>query len=272
MSADEKGPERRLPEGVRSVVAVGGGKGGVGKSSVAANLAVSFSIEGLRVGLLDADVYGPNQPQMFGIGPEPVIQEDGLPAPVLRHGVKVFSMGLLMGRDAPVVWRGPLLHGAVRQMLFDVRWGELDVLLVDLPPGTGDVPLSVAQTVPLSGAVVVTTPQSLAACDVRRAVAMFRKLEVPVLGVVENMAEFVCPHCGKGSRAFGQGGAEALSRDMDVELLGQVPLDPAVCDSGEKGAPVVVARPESPAADAFRRIARRVEARLDVLARARDVD
>ena len=196
-------PQRALPQGVRNIVAVAAGKGGVGKSTVSVNLAVALTAQGLRTGLLDADVYGPNLPQMMGVANHvPRIGDDGKIEPASAHGVRLMSMGFLLDAEAPVIWRGPLLHGAMSQFLNDVRWGELDVLVVDLPPGTGDVQLSIGQLVPLTGAVIVTTPQNVALLDVMKAAAMLRKLEVPIFGVVENMGDFLCPHCGRSSRIF----------------------------------------------------------------------
>ena len=224
----EPQPEKALPEGVRHIVAVGAGKGGVGKSTVAVNLAVAMAAEGLRAGLLDADVYGPNLPQMMGVQNHvPRLGDDGKIEPAEAHGVRLMSMGFLLEPDSPVIWRGPLLHGAMNQFLRDVRWGGLDVLVVDLPPGTGDVQLSIAQTVPLAGAVIVTTPQSIALCDVLKAAAMFRKLEVPIFGVVENMGDFVCPHCRQSSRVFSHGAARKFAEKYGVPLQEHHPL--AVC-------------------------------------------
>ncbi|MFA6029302.1 MAG: Mrp/NBP35 family ATP-binding protein [Elusimicrobiota bacterium] len=257
--------ESVLPPGVRNVVAVGSGKGGVGKSSVSVNLAAALAREGARVGLLDADVYGPNQPQMLGLGGRrPKVDAENRILPLENHGVRLMSMGFLMDDDTPVIWRGPMLHGAVRQFLAEVLWGELDYLLVDLPPGTGDVQLSLCQSAPIVGALVVTTPQSIAVSDVRKAVAMFRKLEVPVLGVVENMSVFACPHCGKASRLFGAGGGKGLSEDFRIPDLGSIPLDPLVCEGGERGVPVVLSHPESAAAAAFRSLARQVAAQVSL--------
>ncbi len=256
-----------LPAGIKNVVVVASGKGGVGKSTVAANLAVSLHLEGAKVGLLDADVYGPNQPQMMGIddyelkaGPDNKIE------PPWALGIPVMSMGFLMEPDAPVIWRGPMLHGAVTQFLKDVKWGDLDYLIVDLPPGTGDVQLSLCQAAPIRGAVIVTTPQSIATSDVRKAVSMFKKLNVPILGIVENMGEFVCPHCSKASAIFSSGGAEALAKKYSVPLLGRVPLDPAVCDTAEKGTPISSSRPDSVPARAFRALARQVASRVSTFA------
>ena len=257
--------ERLVPSGIKNVIAVGSGKGGVGKSTVACNLAVSLALDGAKVGLMDADVYGPNQPQMMGVSDfEPQPHPDNKIDPAEAYGVKVFSMGFLMEADQPVIWRGPMLHSAVTQFLRDVNWGELDYLVVDLPPGTGDVQLSLCQSVPLVGAVIVTTPQSIAVSDVRKAVAMFHKLNVPILGIVENMAEFACPHCGKISEIFSRGGAEALVKRHKVPLLGKVPLDPSVCETGETGKPAVVSRPDGAPAKAFRTLARQVAAAVSI--------
>ena len=256
-----------MPQGVRNIIAVGSGKGGVGKSMVACNLAVALALEGARVGLLDADIYGPNQPQMLGIvGYEPNPGPDNKLDPPESHGVSLMSMGFLMDPDAPVIWRGPMLHGAVTQFLKDVNWGELDYLVVDLPPGTGDVQLTLCQSVPLMGAVIVTTPQTIALSDVRKAVAMFKKLNVPLLGVVENMGEFVCPHCRKASRIFSQGGAKALSQKYQIPVLGSIPLDPLVCETGEVGKPVTISQPDSAPAKAFRELARQVAAAVSIRA------
>lgn len=254
-----------MPPGVKNIVAVGSGKGGVGKSSVAANLAVCLARDGAKVGLLDADVYGPNQPQMFGVdGYKPHADSNDKIEPAFNHGVKVFSMGFLMDPDTPAIWRGPMLHGAIQQFLKDVLWGELDYLVVDLPPGTGDVQLSLCQSVPLVGSVIVTTPQSVAISDVRKAVAMFKKLNVPILGVVENMSGFACPNCDHVSHPFTKDGAKALAEKHLLPFLGSVPLDGSVCDAGENGTPVALARPEGPVAAAFRSLARQVAAQVSL--------
>ena len=256
-----------LSSGIKNIIAVGSGKGGVGKSTVACNLAVSLAAEGAKVGLMDADIYGPNQPQMMGVGDwEPEVSENNKIDPPVGYGVKVMSMGFLMEPDSPVIWRGPMLHGAINQFFKDVIWGELDYLIVDMPPGTGDVQLTLCQSVPLAGAVIVTTPQSIALSDVRKAAAMFNKLKVPMLGVVENMGTFHCPHCGKDSHIFSEGGAQKLADMHNIPLLGQVPLDPLVCQTGETGKPVSITHPDSAPAKAFRDIARKTAARVSVLA------
>ncbi|MBI4057612.1 MAG: Mrp/NBP35 family ATP-binding protein [Elusimicrobia bacterium] len=257
--------ESALPPGVKNIIAVGSGKGGVGKSTVAANLAVSLALEGAQVGLLDADVYGPNQPQMFGI-PQFDLQPDGEGkiAPPVAHHVKVMSMGFLLKGDTPVIWRGPMLHGAINQFLKDVRWGDTDYLIVDLPPGTGDVQISLCQSVPLLGAVVVTTPQSIATSDVKKAMVMFKRLNVPLLGIIENMTEFICPHCKKTSEIFSHGGAQSLSENYQTPVIGKIPLDPEVCQMGEIGKPIALGRPDSPTAVAFREIAKQLAARISL--------
>lgn len=257
--------ENVMPPGVKNIIAVAAGKGGVGKSTVASNLAVALALDGAKVGLMDADIYGPNQPQMMGVPDhKPFAGEDDKIEPALGHGVKVMSMGFLMEPDKPVIWRGPMLHGAITQFLKDVRWGDLDYLVLDLPPGTGDVQLTLCQTVPLAGAVIVTTPQSIALSDVRKAVAMFKKLNVPILGAIENMSGFVCPHCSKESKIFSEGSAKTLEKSFGISLLGAVPLDPKVCDASETGVPIVVSAPASLPAKAFRETARKVAAAVSV--------
>jgi len=257
--------ESVLPPGIKNLVAVAAGKGGVGKSTVASNLAVALALDGAKVGLMDADIYGPNQPQMMGVkGYEPVADENNKIEPAVSHGVKIMSMGFLMDPDKAVIWRGPMLHGAINQFLKDVKWGELDYLVLDLPPGTGDVQLTLCQTVPLAGSVIVTTPQSIALSDVRKAVSMFKKLNVPILGAVENMSGFVCPHCNKESKIFSEGSAKALKANHGIDLLGGIPLDPAVCEASEVGTPIVVSHPDSAPAKAFRDTARKVAAAVSI--------
>lgn len=263
--ATDKRLASAMPPGVKNIVAVGSGKGGVGKSTLAANLAMSLAMDGASVGLMDADVYGPNQPQMFGIQKSEVAANaQGKLMPPVAHGVKVMSMGFMLDADTPVIWRGPMLHGVVSQFLKDVEWGELDYLVVDLPPGTGDVQLTLCQLVPLCGAVIVTTPQSIALSDVRKAAAMFKKLNVPILGVVENMTEFVCPHCKGRTAIFLEGGAQALSEAYGIPVLGSIPLDPSVCQSGETGHPLAKAFPASETARAMRDMARQVAAKISL--------
>ncbi|OGR90112.1 MAG: hypothetical protein A3J74_02590 [Elusimicrobia bacterium RIFCSPHIGHO2_02_FULL_57_9] len=259
--------ENVMPPGIKNIIVVASGKGGVGKSTVACNLAVALAMEGAKTGLLDADIYGPNQPQMMGVSDyEPRPGADNKLDPPTAYNVRVMSMGFLMDPDAPVIWRGPMLHGAVTQFLKDVKWGELDYLIVDLPPGTGDVQLTLCQSVPLVGAVIVTTPQSIAISDVRKAAAMFNKLRVPMLGVVENMNEFICPHCRKPSEIFSHGGAQTLSKKYDIPVLGSVPLDPMICASSETGKPVVVSHPDSAPAKALRELARQTAAKVSLQA------
>jgi len=269
MTADVKargGFSRQAVPGIRNIVAVGAGKGGVGKSTMSVNLAVALQQKGARVGLMDADVYGPNIPQMLGVKDAPEVSDDKKMIPPVGHGIKVMSMGMLVPPDQPIIWRGPMLHGAVQQFMRDVAWGELDYLIVDLPPGTGDVSLSMSQSVPVAGAVVVTTPQGVSVADVRKAVGMFRQLNIPVLGVVENMSYFACPHCGERTEIFGHGGGKTMAEDLKIPLLGEVPIDVRVRSGGDEGQPVVVAAPDSPAAQAFRDVAGKVAAQISIQA------
>ena len=243
--------------GVRHVIGVGSGKGGVGKSTVTANLACALAATGARVGLLDADLYGPSIPTMMGLNRQPYVINKKL-IPLEAHGVKFISLGLLIEERQPVIWRGPMLAGALKQLVNDVEWGELDYLLIDLPPGTGDIQLSLAQTVPLAGAVVVSTPQAVALADVRRSIAMFEKVNVRIFGIVENMSDFVCPQCGHVEPIFGHGGAEREAKQLDLAFLGRIPLEPSIRATGDAGTPVVVAHPESRSAAAFRGVAEQV--------------
>jgi ATP-binding protein involved in chromosome partitioning len=250
--------------GVRNIVAVSSGKGGVGKTTVAVNLAVSLALDGARVGLMDMDVYGPNVPLMLGCAEaKPEVDGNKL-IPIEAYGVKLMSMAVLQPGDKPMIVRGPILHGLVKQFLTDVKWGELDYLIVDMPPGTGDVQLSLAQLVPVQGAVLVTTPQEVAVMDVRRALRMFETVAVPVLGVVENMSYFIAPDTGVRYNIFGEGGGQKLAEQYGVPFLGAVPLGLEVREGGDKGVPVVVSQPESPQADAFRKVAEEVARQVSI--------
>jgi len=258
----------RIDVGVRNAIAVGSGKGGVGKSTVAVNLAVALARQGARVGLMDADVYGPNVPLMMGVaGARPMSRDGKKIEPIEAHGVKLISIGFLVDAKQPLVWRGPMLHGAIRQFLADVNWNDLDYLIIDLPPGTGDVQLSLSQALPLTGAVIVTTPQAVSMADVVKSIAMFQleQIDVPVLGVVENMSGFVAPDTGKVYDIFGRGGGQVVAEQMGVPYLGAVPIDPDVRVGGDTGAPIVLAHPESPAARALAEIAGRLAASISVL-------
>jgi ATP-binding protein involved in chromosome partitioning len=256
--------EKLVIEGVRNIVAVSSGKGGVGKSTVAVNLAVSLALDGARVGLMDADVYGPNVPIMLGASDaRPEVDVNKL-VPIEAFGVKFMSMALLQPGDKPMIVRGPILHGLVKQFLSDVKWGELDYLIVDMPPGTGDVQLSLAQLVPVQGAVLVTTPQDVAIADVRRALRMFETVAIPVLGIVENMSYFIAPDTGNRYNIFGEGGGQRLAQRYSVPFLGAIPLGIEVREGGDKGVPVVVSQPESPEAQAFRRMSEEVARQVSI--------
>ena len=254
--------EAQALPGVRSIVAVASGKGGVGKSTVATNLAVALSQAGFRTGLLDADIYGPNIPLLMGVEGKPEVKGDNRIVPFFNHGVKLQSLGFFLTDSTPVIWRGPMVMKAVQQLLQETDWGELDVLVIDLPPGTGDVQLTLVQTVPLTGAVLVTTPQNLALLDVQKGAEMFKHVNAPLLGIVENMSYFVCPDCGKETEIFRRGGGQKESERLGIPLLGRIPLESAVCDAGDAGVPVVVGAPESRAGQEFRQVAAAV---VDVL-------
>jgi ATP-binding protein involved in chromosome partitioning len=256
----------RLPvAGVKNVIAVGAGKGGVGKTTVAVNVAVALSKAGSRVGILDGDIYGPNVPMMFGLHTELATESKRI-VPAEKYGIQVVSMGFLTSDETPVIWRGPMLHGAIRQFFGDVAWRDLDYLIVDMPPGTGDVALSLSQTVPVVGAVVVTTPQQVALADSRRAVRMYQKLNIPPLGVVENMSYYACPHCHQESDIFGHGGGEEIARQLEVPFLGRLPIYEPIRVGSDRGVPLVIAEPDSAPARAFVQVAESVAAQISISA------
>jgi len=257
--------EGEILPGVKNIVAIASGKGGVGKSTVCVSLAVALARTGARVGLLDTDIYGPSIPIMMGVKEQPEMEGQKL-IPIEKYGVKLMSIGFLISEDTPLIWRGPMVMKAVEQLLTDVAWGELDYLLMDLPPGTGDVQLTLAQKVPLTGAVIVTTPQDVALLDVVRGISMFRKLNVPILGIVENMSFFLCPHCGGRSEIFSHGGGETASRKFEVPFLGEVPIDLRIRSGGDTGRPVLIDDPGSRASQIFSEIAGRMAARISTLA------
>jgi ATP-binding protein involved in chromosome partitioning len=251
--------QRGAVAGVNAIVAVASGKGGVGKSTVAANLALALKANGLRVGVLDADIYGPSMPRMLGIaGQRPHSRDGKVLSPLENYGVRCMSMGFLVPEDTPMIWRGPMVMSALQQMLREVDWGELDIMIVDLPPGTGDAQLTMAQQVPLAGAVIVSTPQDIALLDARKGLNMFTKVDVPVLGIVENMSYFLCPHCGGRSEIFSHGGARREAERLGAEFLGEVPLDLRIRETSDGGTPITVAEPDNPHAVVFRRMAARI--------------
>lgn len=256
-TGQESQSKENLIPGVRHVIAISSGKGGVGKSTVAVNLACAIALTGAKVGLMDADLYGPNIPMMMGstAGPE---QRDGKIIPAESYGVKLISMAYLVPEEAPLVWRGPMVHQYLQAFFRDVLWGDLDYLLIDLPPGTGDVQLSLSQMVPLAGAITVTTPQEVALHDVRKGMAMFQKVNVPLLGIIENMSFFLCGHCGERTEIFSHGGGKRAAEKVGVPFLGSIPIDPAIRDGGDTGHPIVVADPKSPQATAFKEIAHKL--------------
>jgi ATP-binding protein involved in chromosome partitioning len=251
--------DENLLADVRFKIAVASGKGGVGKSTVAANLALALTRLGSRVGLMDSDIYGPSQQMMMGIDEKPFINESNQIVPIEKYGVRVMSLGFLMDVDQPVIWRGPMVMKAVEQFLGDVAWGKLEFLVVDLPPGTGDAQLTLTQKIQLSGAVIVTTPQDVALIDARKGLAMFQKVNVPVLGIVENMSYYICPKCGHRDEIFKHGGGERTANRLNVPFLGSIPIDPKVAIGGDAGEPIVVAEPRSPVTEAFLRVAELVQ-------------
>ena len=260
--AGGEGGRAPLP-GVKNIIAVGAGKGGVGKTTVAVNLAIALARAGGKVGMIDADIYGPNVPIMLGLKTQ--ITTDGQKMlPAEKFGLQVISMGFLTADDAPIIWRGPMLHGALQQFFREVRWVDLDYLVIDMPPGTGDVALTLSQTVPVAGAVVVTTPQQVSIADSRRAVAMYKKLNIPPIGILENMSHFVCPNCQHESDIFGGGGGERMAKDLGVPFIGRVPIYQPIREGGDSGIPVLISEPDSPAARAFISAAERMAAQVSV--------
>nr|WP_210278671.1 Mrp/NBP35 family ATP-binding protein [Microvirga flocculans] len=251
-------PKTQHIPGVKHVIAVASGKGGVGKSTTACNLALGLKALGLKVGLLDADIYGPSMPKLLGIHGKPRLLENRILEPMEAYGLKVMSIGFLVEEEAAMIWRGPMVMSAITQMLREVAWGDLDVLVVDMPPGTGDAQLTMAQSTPLAGAVIVSTPQDLALIDARRGVSMFKRVEIPILGIVENMATFVCPHCGQTSHIFGHGGARDEAKRLGVPFLGEVPLNMRIRELSDAGRPVVVTDPDGPHARIYKDMAHEV--------------
>ena len=261
----KKLPEKESIPGVKNTIAVASGKGGVGKSTVAVNLAASLARSGAKVGLLDLDIYGPSIPTMMGVNEPIQMTQGGRMIPVVNYDIKMISVGFVLEEDAPLIWRGPLVMQIVKQFLKDVEWGELDYLMIDLPPGTGDAQLTLAQTIPLTGAVVVTTPQDISLIDARRAITMFEKITVPVLGIIENMSYFLCPHCGKKTEIFSSGGGEKTSQKYDIPLIGNIPIDTEIRAGGDAGKPIVISNPESPQSVEFGTIAGAVASMISIL-------
>lgn len=255
-------PDQKVPvPGVKAVIAVSSGKGGVGKSTVAVNLALAFGHLGLKTGILDADIYGPSLPKLMSLDGKPDLVDEKI-IPVEKFGMKIISMGLMVEEEAPLIWRGPMVGSAVRQFLYDVDWSGLDVLVVDMPPGTGDAQLTLAQRVPLSGAVIVSTPQDLALIDARKGLAMFQTIKVPILGIIENMSTFICPHCGEESHIFSHGGARYTAEKLDVPFLGEIPLNMTIRETSDSGKPLLVDKPKTPEAKAFLNIAEKIKKEL----------
>jgi ATP-binding protein involved in chromosome partitioning len=256
------GPRQPLP-GVKNIIAVGAGKGGVGKTTVAVNLAISLSKAGGKVGMIDGDIYGPNVPIMLGMKTQ-LITDGQKIIPAEKYGLQVISMGFLTGDDAPIIWRGPMLHGALQQFFREVKWLDLDYLVIDMPPGTGDVALSLSQTVPVAGAILVTTPQLVSLADTRRAVAMYKKLNIPPLGIVENMSYFVCTNCSHEADIFGHGGGEALAAELGIPFIGRLPIYQPIREGSDSGVPLMISDPDSPAARAFMAAAERTAAQVSI--------
>ncbi|MFA7495577.1 MAG: iron-sulfur cluster carrier protein ApbC [Acidithiobacillus sp.] len=252
----------KLLEGIKNIIAVASGKGGVGKSTTSVNLALALAKEGAKVGMLDADIYGPSQPRMLGISGKPTSKDGKKMEPMEGHGIKAMSIGFLIDEETPMVWRGPMVMQALEQLLSDTRWGELDYLVIDLPPGTGDTQLTLAQKVPVSGAVIVTTPQDIALLDARKGLKMFEKVGVPILGIIENMSFYICPKCGNEDDIFGHGGGATMAEQDGVEFLGAIPLDRSIRSEADAGAPTVVAHPESRLAKIYVELARHVAGRV----------
>jgi ATP-binding protein involved in chromosome partitioning len=262
-SQSTTGKARELAPGVKTIIAVASGKGGVGKSTTAVNLAMSFSSLGLSVGILDADIYGPSLPRMMGITEKPESTDGKILQPIVKFGIKCMSIGFLVPEDSPTIWRGPMVMSALEQMLRDVNWGELDIMVVDMPPGTGDAQLTISQRVPLAGAVIVSTPQDIALIDARKGLNMFRKVDVPVLGIIENMSMFICPSCGEKSDIFGHGGAKTEASILDVDFLGEIPLHMDIRKTSDAGSPIVIQSPEGVHAAIYRDIAEMVWKKLN---------
>ena len=256
--------------GCKSIIAVASGKGGVGKSTTATNLALGLAASGKKVGLMDADIYGPSMPRMMGITGQPVSDDGKTLRPMANYGIKVMSIGFLVDEDTPMIWRGPMVQSALEQMMRDVNWGELDVLVVDMPPGTGDAQLTMAQRVPLTGAVIVSTPQDIALLDARKGLNMFRKVDVPVFGIIENMSYFTCPHCGERSEIFAHGGAKAEAERLGCDFLGEIPLDIEIRTTSDGGHPITVSQPDGAHAKSYKFIAETVWGKIEQTLTARE--
>jgi len=257
----------KIAPGIKNIIAVASGKGGVGKSTTAVNLALAIAGEGARVGILDADIYGPSQPHLLGINQKPILGANNQLSPVLKYGLQTMSMGYLVAEEAPMVWRGPMVSKALQQLLYETTWDNLDYLIVDLPPGTGDIQLTLAQKIPVSGVVIVTTPQEIALLDAKKALIMFRKLGISILGIVENMSTYICNHCGHSESIFGLDGGKKIAVQLDVPLLGQLPLNAKIQAQADQGNPTVVCEPEGEISTLYREIAQRITAQLSLCPR-----